>query len=98
MTFQRSGGYSAKPIYSGCRARQLKVQPGFGHGEFAMDGSGRDIQGRSSLVIGEAAEEQQLDQLALALILLREALQRFVQLHDAAVALRTDKCSLFEGD
>lgn len=60
--------------HSGCSARQFKVQPRFGQSEFTMDGGSRDVQSGGSFVIGEAPEVQQLDQLALALILHREAL------------------------
>jgi hypothetical protein len=67
------------------------MQPGFGHPEFAIDGSGRDSQDRPDLVIGEAAEKEEFDDLTFAGVEGSQPLEGFVQCQYVRPGFRADQ-------
>ena len=65
------------------------METGFGNLEFAMHGCGRDLERSGGLIVSETAEAKQLDDLALAGILLGQALKSKIELDDTGLATNT---------
>ncbi len=63
-------------------ARQLSVQVRLGHLQLAVHGYIGDMQRSRCLLIGEAAEEDEVDDLSLARVPLGKQLQSIVELND----------------
>src|SRR5579864_8489991 len=70
---------------------QFTIEERLCQDELAMNGGSRNLQRRGSLVIGQSAKKQELNQFALALVLRGQPLQRFVQVKNAFIGLRPDQ-------
>jgi hypothetical protein len=74
------------------------MQPGPRHFQLAVNRGRRDLERGRRFVVGEAAEAEQFDDFALALVVGGETLQRFIERHDSAAYLRTDQYRFIQLD